>query len=102
MTDRVFIPLPDGRWLALGRDQFDEALAAGAVEVGVRAAPEPTSRAQQAPDVTAVELARALGVKATWVLRKARRREIPFTKAGKYCRFCIEDVRKALAKGVSK
>jgi excisionase family DNA binding protein len=44
----------------------------------------------------ASEAAAVLGIKASWLLTRAREKRIPHVRAGKYVRFSIAAVRKAL------
>jgi hypothetical protein len=46
--------------------------------------------------VNAAEAGRQLGVKASWLLARARERRIPHTRIGKYIRFDIFEIRNAL------
>lgn len=88
----VHLPDPIG-WIALTPDVLHDAQERAKMVLGAPTrVDETTSRAQRAELVDAVGLARALGVDASWVLRSARRREIPVVKLGKYARFCVADV----------
>jgi hypothetical protein len=58
MSDRVVIPLPDGRWIALTDEAFRAALAEGAVAAGVNTSPE-RARSAEAPDYVSAEVAGA-------------------------------------------
>lgn len=86
MTNRIAIPLPDRRWLVLDEPTFRAALAAGD-EFVPNTSREPACRAERRELLTAVEAGRLLGVDASWLLLRARRREIPYVKLGKYLRF---------------
>jgi hypothetical protein len=102
MADRIVLPLPDGRWLALDREVFDIALAAGAECMGRPAEIEPP-----APKLlTAEHLEELTGVPASWFASQAREKRIPFRKFGRYCRFdygellsCEAFRRRAIAPG---
>ena len=95
----ILIHLPDPiGWISLTPDQLRNAQSLARTVF-----PGPigeTSRAQPAELVDADGLARALNVDASWVLKKARRREIPVVKLGKYVRFCVADVIKSQEKEV--
>jgi hypothetical protein len=90
MADRIAVPLPDGRWLALAPEAFREALEAGSTLV-------PCPRAPAAPEspqklVSAEDLEQRTGVPASWFATQARERRIPFHKLGRYVRFSFEEV----------
>lgn len=93
MPDRVLVPLPDGRWLALAREVFNAALAAGAEAV---AAPNPTGGANDEPLRDADELAGLLKIPATWIEQKAREGVIPSLEFGRWRRFRRADVEAAV------
>ncbi len=85
MADRILIPLPDGRWLALSADSFTEALQAGSAlmpATGSVSRPAPSPTLASAEDMEA-----ATGVPASWFATQARERRIPFVKLGRYVRF---------------
>ncbi|MGO9038188.1 MAG: hypothetical protein ACLQKH_09400 [Steroidobacteraceae bacterium] len=85
MSDRIYIvPLPGVGTLELPEEIYRRCLRPIAVEV-----PSPTTAAEL---VDADGLAQALGVERSWVLRKARLREIPFVQVGKYVRFDVAAV----------
>jgi excisionase family DNA binding protein len=95
MTDRVLVPLPDGRWLALAPDTFAAGLAAGAAAM---TAQSPSGPAKQ-PDeglVDAGELAQLLSLPKSCVYEKARASEIPSVRVGKHVRFRPSQVLAAL------
>jgi hypothetical protein len=94
-ADRVLIPLPDGRWLALAPDAFRAALAEGsALAEGAKlsAAPAPSAAASAPKLMSAEELEAATGVPASWFATQARERRLPFRKLGRYVRFNFEDL----------
>ena len=93
MADRIAIPLPDGRWIALDRETFDAALAAGA-----QLSPPPaTVRVPACPRLlTSEQLAEQLTIPATWLEEAARRDEVPFVRIGKYVRFDLDEVLSSL------
>lgn len=88
----VHLPDPIG-WIALTPDVLRDAQQRAHDVLGTPAKVDvAASRTQPVELVDAAGLARALGVDASWVLRSARRREIPVVKLGKYTRFCVDDV----------
>lgn len=94
MSDRVLLPLPDGRWLALSRQAFEAALAEGAAALSATAAPgEP-----EEPLLEAEELAKALKLPVTWLEQAARERRIPCVEAGRWRRFRRSDVERVLSR----
>jgi hypothetical protein len=92
MSDRIVLPLPDGRWLALNRDVFEAGIAAGAEF----ASPVPSRVASPAPSVAKLmsgeELEAATGIPASWFATQARERRIPFRKLGRYVRFDYAEI----------
>lgn len=83
----ITIPLPDGRWLALERAEFDAAVRRGA-ELGLAA--RTTDSEADAPAerlMTSKELAARLGCNDTTVEQMARDRRIPSVRVGKLLRF---------------
>lgn len=94
MADRVIIPLPGIGTLELPRDVYERALrpiAAPAPE------PSPGPSAPASELLDAKGIASALSLPVSWIREKARQGEIPCTKAGRYVRFSLPAVRKALA-----
>jgi excisionase family DNA binding protein len=89
MTDRVFVPLPDGRWLALSLEAFESALVAGSEAI---AAPAPSSGAASEPLLDAEDAAAQLGVSARWLEDCARAGIVPHHKLGRFVRFRVSDV----------
>jgi hypothetical protein len=91
VADRVLVPLPDGRWLALTAEAFAEALQAGATAM-------PSPARSQCVEGGATKLASAddmeaaTGVPASWFAAQARERRIPFRKIGRYVRFDVAEV----------
>ena len=103
MSDRVLVPLPDGRWLALTPETFRQGLADAAafgpapIAAGAAGEPEP-------PLLDAEQLAEAMGVAVTWVEQAARDGRIPSVHAGRWRRFnraAVEAVLAANGKGRS-
>ena len=90
MTDRVLIPLPDGRWIGFTAEQFAEA-----VQAGRALSPASTSSQQTtAPDelLTAEQLQERTSVPASWWEQAARERRVPHARIGRYVRFRFAEV----------
>jgi hypothetical protein len=93
MADRVLIPLPGVGTLELPRDVYERCL---------RPIVMPATQVSAAPAKAGSELLDAKGVAAalslpvSWVREKARQGAIPCEKAGRYVRFSLPAVRKAL------
>lgn len=86
MTDRYLIPLPDGRWLALGKDELDQGLCAGQEVMPCASDTAPTNVVR--PEwLTAEQMAAMSNMDASWFLTAARLNEIPHIRLGKYVRF---------------
>jgi excisionase family DNA binding protein len=95
MSDRVFVPLPDGRWLALRLEVFREALEAGST---LSVAPALSGGAtSDEPLLEAGELAALLKLPVTWLEQAARERRIPSVQAGRWRRFRRSAVEHALS-----
>ena len=88
MSDRVLVPLPDGRWLSLSREVFEAALTAGG-ECMVSSAP---SSASVEPLLDADQAAAQLGVTSRWLEDCARAGIVPHHKLGRFIRFRVSDV----------
>jgi excisionase family DNA binding protein len=89
-ADRVLIPLPDGRWLALTPDAFHAALAEGSTLSG---APGVSSAAlNDEPLVDADQLAERFDIPVTWLEQAARERRIPSHMFGRWRRFKASEV----------
>ena len=90
MTDRVLIPLPDGRWLGLTPEQFAEAEQSGRE----LAAATPAAAAAGSRDelLTAEQLEQCTNVPASWWEQAARERRVPHARIGRYVRFRFADV----------
>jgi hypothetical protein len=89
MVDRICVALPDGRWLALDRETFAAALAAGAE---MMAADSPSLAAIAEPLLDADQAAAALSVTARWLEDSARAGIIPHVKLGKFTRFRVSEI----------
>ena len=90
MTDRILIPLADGRWLSLTSEQFAEAEQAAQA---FRPAPA-SSHQTRAQDelLTAEQLEQRTHVPASWWQQAARERRIPYARIGRYVRFRFAEV----------
>lgn len=104
MTSPVLLHLPDPiGWISLAPDRLRDAqlLARSSLEGLPHMADEAASRAQGAELVDVAEMARRLSVDASWLLKRARERRLPFYQLGKYVRFDPDEViaqcRKSLA-----
>jgi excisionase family DNA binding protein len=94
MSDRVLVPLPDGRWLALESEAFRQALEAGSA-----AAPQAADvERMDEPVLDAEQLAAVLNLPVTWIEQAAREGRIPSIQAGRWRRFRRSAVERALAK----
>jgi excisionase family DNA binding protein len=92
--ERVLVPLPDGRWLALPPDVFREALTAGsALATPLPCADQPATSEQL---IDAEQLAKALSLPVSWIEQAARERRIPSIQAGRWRRFSRSAVERAL------
>jgi hypothetical protein len=94
MPDRVIIPLPGIGTLELPRDVYERALRP-IVATAPTAAPAPSSGATALLDAKAA--ASALSLPVSWIREKARQGAIPSQRAGRYVRFDLAAVRKALS-----
>jgi excisionase family DNA binding protein len=81
MSDRVLVPLPDGRWLALAPDAFRAALEAGAAAMSEHG-PLRRHEAHQPEE--------------SCVYERARTGQIPSVRFGKHVRFRASQVLEAL------
>jgi excisionase family DNA binding protein len=93
MRDRVLIPLPDGRWLALEAEAFSEALEAGALAAQL---PSNDYARDDEPLLDPEQMAAALSLPVTWIEQAARERRIPSIQAGRWRRFKRSEVERAL------
>jgi hypothetical protein len=89
---QVLIALPDGSWIALEREAFDAALAAGAEAMRKRPGEGDAGVRSDAQWLTADEISQRTSIDASWFLARARLNEIPHIRAGKYVRFDINAV----------
>jgi hypothetical protein len=90
MSDRVAVALPDGRWLALDREAFSAALAAGA-EMMAAHAPSPTASTTGPLLVSAEEMARLTDTSPSWWDSAARELDCPCVFIGRVRRFKVAD-----------
>jgi excisionase family DNA binding protein len=96
-TERVLVPLPDGRWLALASDAFAEALRAGAEMLAAPGASDAAQAGDAEPLLDAEQLADRLALPVTWVEQAAREGRIPSVRAGRWRRFKRSAVERVLA-----
>lgn len=96
MTDRVLVPLPDGRWLALAPEVFAEALDHGSRLIAAPASSAVASNAQSEPLLGSDELAQVLGIPSSWIDQKAREGAIPSLEFGRWRRFKRSEVEAAV------
>jgi hypothetical protein len=97
MSDRILVPLPDGRWLALSPQTFVEALAAGAASVA--AAPSSPGVVIPEPLLDSKAAAAAIDVTARWLEDGARAGIVPHHRFGRFVRFRVSDVAAHFAHG---
>jgi excisionase family DNA binding protein len=96
MADRVLVPLPDGRWLALTPEALRDALAEGSKLI---AAPVTSASVVQQTEeqlLDAEQLAEVLALPVTWIEQAAREQRIPSIQAGRWRRFRRSVVEHAL------
>lgn len=90
MADLILIPFPGLGTLAMSKEQFDAALAAGN---SLAAAQQTTTRATPTEGlVDAQSLEQRTGVPASWWMAQARKGCIPFRKIGRRVRFDAHEV----------
>jgi excisionase family DNA binding protein len=89
--NRVLVPLPDGQWLALPHEVFNEALKAGA-QLMDSTRPSLAASAADERLLDAEELAAALHVPVTWIEQAARELRIPSMEFGRWRRFKRSEV----------
>ncbi len=94
MSDRVLIPLPDGRWLLISAETFADALRSGAEAMGARAV---SSAVDTEPALTAEQLGAAMNLPASWLEAAGRDGRIPSIQAGRWRRFQRSAVEAALS-----
>lgn len=93
MSDRVLLPLADGRWLAMTLETLSDALAAGAA---LMPSPAISAITDSEPLLTAEQLAEITGVPASWYEQKGRTGEIPSLEFGRWRRFRRSEVEQAV------
>ena len=93
MADRLLVPLTDGRWLAMGADEFDRALSAGAF---LHTAPRASGSDSSEPLLSSEKLAEVLSVPASWLEKAALERRIPSLEFGRWRRFKRSEVEAAV------
>jgi len=89
MADCVLIPLQSVGVLALTREQFDAALAAGAEFLP---SPNNTAIDVNEPLLDAVQAAPILGVSGRWLEDSARAGIVPHYKMGRFLRFRVSEI----------
>jgi excisionase family DNA binding protein len=89
-ANRVLLPLPDGRWLALTPDAFRAALAEGSTLSG--AAGVSPAALNDEPLVDADQLAERFDIPVTWLEQAAREHRIPSHNFGRWRRFKASEV----------
>ena len=90
MADRILVAMPDGRWLALDRETFAAALAAGA-EMMAASAPSPATSTAAPLFVNAEEMARLTDTAPSWWEAAARDLDCPSVFIGRVRRFKVSD-----------
>jgi excisionase family DNA binding protein len=93
MADRIAVPLPDGRWLALTPETLREALEAGSALMTPQ---NGNALRTDEPLVDSDELATLLKVPAGWFEQKAREGVIPSLEFGRWRRFRRSEVESAV------
>ena len=88
MADCVLIPLQNLGVLALSREEFDAALAAGSRLMGASATPLEVPEAL----LDAEQAAERLAVSSRWLEDSARAGIVPHYKLGRYIRFRVTEV----------
>ena len=91
MADRVLIPLPDGRWLALSPTELCEASArANDMTVALGLAPQPTlapsKEGQETSWLSVDEIAQRSGLKKSWLYQEIRNDRLPYKRFGRQVR----------------
>jgi hypothetical protein len=89
MSDRISICLPDGRWLSMTREVFNQALADGQSLCARPAPPKPLNDAPLL--VSAEELARLTSTAPSWWEAAARDLDCPALMVGNRRRFKVAD-----------
>lgn len=94
MSERIAIPLPDGRWIVLEAAVLHDALQAGAALFGQ---PATQRKNDGEPWLKAAELAPLLNVPQSRLEAGARHGRIPAMRIGRYWRFQRGAVERALS-----
>jgi hypothetical protein len=87
MADRILVALPDGQWLALDRETFTAALAAGTELMP----PSPAALTVAPLFVDAAEMGRLTDTAPSWWDAAARNLDCPSIWVGKVRRFKVAD-----------
>jgi hypothetical protein len=93
----LHLPEPVG-WIALTPEALREAQSDAAQLLGATKNSGEAAAARR-DLVSADQAARELGVEASWLMRQARMRKVPFHKVGKYSRFDVDALRAHLVRG---
>ncbi len=83
MSDKVLIPLPDGRWLAMSQKAFEEALQAGVEVLPTTQPPESNPTPKW---LSVKEMAEATGMSTTYWAEEARCKRCPSHRFGRSLR----------------
>ncbi len=91
MSDRVLLPLPDGRWLALTPGEISEASARAkellrAVGLASDPIPTPSKDGQQTRWLSVDELVQLTSLKKSWIYQEIRANNIPHRRFGRQVR----------------
>jgi excisionase family DNA binding protein len=87
MSDRVLIPLPGIGTLALDREAYDAALAAGASLPAVVTSPSGNDAL-----LTAEQVAERLSLPQSWIEEATRQGRLPCHEFGRYRRYSMPEV----------
>ncbi len=92
MTDLVLVPVPGLGTLALSREAFAEALAAGAEMIAAAAPSSVASTPSTEPLLDADQAGAQMCVSGRWLEESARAGIIPHVRLGKYLRFRVSEI----------
>jgi excisionase family DNA binding protein len=97
VSDRIALPLPDGRWIALTPETLREGLdAARGFGLESNAAPVVPANGVAERWLTSEELGELTSVHSTTWESKAKSGEVPHLRVGKSLRFRLSEVEAAL------
>ncbi len=94
-SDLVIVPVGSGH-LALSVEAYGKAMVLGKQIASTEQRAGESPNTPQKRFVTAEVMSELTGAPASWFYEKARRKEIPFVRLGKYVRFDEEEVLKFL------